>query len=620
MASASHRPDLDALRGIATLAVVGYHAELGAMRGGFVGVDVFFVLSGFLVVTSLARAPLPPRWVASFYARRARRILPALLILLAILSAAALLLLPPSELVRFGQSLAAACGGVANIVLWRQSGYFAVTAQAQPLLHLWSLAIEEQLYLVVPLLLLVRDHRWRRRACMVALVLSLVAAEVGLQRLEGAIFYLGPFRAWELLLGAALALTTLPSVRGARAELIAVGGVAALLAPIALYDATTEFPGVSALVPCVGAAMLIWCGPHAALLRALAATPLRLVGKISYSLYLWHWPLIVFWRLAQGPDCSLVVPVVASFPVAIVSWWLVEERLREHSRAMVLAAGSAVLAAVGAAFILTDGLPARVSPAVRLLDAGHDDASPVRATCHGDDGTPIPWQRACVHGATGAPPDVVVWGDSFAAEVAVAVGDQLATTGRALRGLSHSSCPPVLGADELIRAACAAHNRDVLASITADPGSATVILVAHHRHYGLEVGSSAYVEGLRATLRALRTSGRHVILVGAVPTPGFDVPTRLAHDALRQTARRDPSSEPTFSLERTALHQGLAEVARAEGATLIDPADALCANGACRLLDGGRPLYFDDKHLSLTGARVVAPHLAAAAPPREQSR
>ncbi|MCC7110405.1 MAG: acyltransferase [Deltaproteobacteria bacterium] len=613
MPQGAHRPDLDAIRGLATLAVVGFHAELGLLGGGFVGVDVFFVLSGYFIASSLGGATAEPGWVARFYARRARRLLPALMVFLGVATTAALLLLPPLELVAFGKALLASCVGIANVVLWTQTGYFSATAQAQPLLHLWSLAVEQQFYLLAPLLFAFRDPGRRRWLCVATLVITLVASEAALHILHGAVFYLAPFRAWEFLLGAALVLVPLPALGQRVRTLVGALGLLSLVAPMVLYSGATSFPGLHALVPCLGAAALIACGVDSVPGRLLARSPLRLIGRISYSLYLWHWPLIVFWRLAIGPQTSVAIPVLLSFLLAALSWRLVEERARARASIGALALASCVLALVGTGLALSGGVPGRVSADVALLDAARADANPRRRQCHGDDRSPTPWDGACRFGDGNAAPDVLLWGDSFVAELSWALGKELVASGRSLRSLSHSSCPPVQGTVGALSPGCREHNREVLEAILADPKSRFVVLVAHHEHYASAAGLPEYLGALRESVRALRAAKRQVVILGPVPIPGFDVPTRLSHDAMRENwwvQRHRP--DRSFARATAGIPAELQSLALEEGALLVDPGGRLCASGRCQVVEDGRALYFDDRHLSIAGARLVAPLVAAA--------
>ncbi|MEO1020870.1 MAG: acyltransferase, partial [Pseudomonadota bacterium] len=328
----NYRPDIDGLRALAVLAVVFYHAGFDIVGGGFVGVDVFFVISGYLI-TSIIMKDIQSAdgfSIAKFYERRARRIFPALFAVIFASSIAAFFILTPLELDRFARSAIAATLFVSNIFFRYQTGYFAGDADEQPLLHTWSLAVEEQFYIFFPLFLMF-VHRFlpRRISLLVLLVaiVSLAMALVGIRFSTAAAFYLAPPRAWELMLGALLALGAVPTLRWRLGrELVAIVGLAAIAWSVTRFDEATIFPGFAALLPTFGTAALIWAGmgPGTSLVnRLLSQKPLVFVGLISYSLYLWHWPLIVFheFSVAHRPSPrELLVILAISFVLAIISW------------------------------------------------------------------------------------------------------------------------------------------------------------------------------------------------------------------------------------------------------------------------------------------------------------
>jgi peptidoglycan/LPS O-acetylase OafA/YrhL len=345
-AAAAYRPDIDGLRAVAVLAVVLFHADAAVLPGGYVGVDVFFVVSGFLIArlieTECAAGVFS---FAGFYERRIRRLIPALAVVFAISTGLALALLSPSQLEHFAGSLLAANFFGANIFFWRTSDYFAVAAEWQPLLHTWSLSVEEQFYLVFPLAL-VALRRFGRRAVVAALCavacVSLALAIWGAAHKPAATFYLLPTRTWELLLGALFALAPLPRARsrGGR-EILALTGLALIAAAAAGVPGPAAAPLAAIVLAAAGTALLVHaggCGSHSAR-RLLAAPPLVLIGLASYSLYLWHWPLLVFARHATAtrelPPALTAAVVLLAILLALVSWRYVERpfRVRRHATA-----------------------------------------------------------------------------------------------------------------------------------------------------------------------------------------------------------------------------------------------------------------------------------------------
>ncbi|HEY6579235.1 MAG TPA: acyltransferase, partial [Rhizomicrobium sp.] len=326
----AYRPEIDGLRALAILPVVLFHYGAPGFRGGFVGVDVFFVISGYLI-TSLIQGEMEDGAfsLARFYERRVRRIFPALFAMLAVVSAAALIWFFPVDLVRYAQSLFATAVFGANFEFWREAGYFDAVANQKPLLHLWSIAVEEQFYLLFPALLLALRRvspRARRAAIGGVLVVSFALGAWGVAAAPVATFYLLPARAWELMLGALLALGAFraPKSRIA-AETLALAGLALIAASVFAFTSQTPFPGPAALAPCLGAALVILAArPENSFAGKLLATrPLVFTGLISYSLYLWHWPVFVFatyigFREPSGAESALLIAL--SFALAVISW------------------------------------------------------------------------------------------------------------------------------------------------------------------------------------------------------------------------------------------------------------------------------------------------------------
>ncbi|QQZ30594.1 acyltransferase [Thiothrix subterranea] len=370
-----YRKEIDGLRALAVLPVMLFHAGFSTFGGGFVGVDVFFVISGYLI-TSIILAELETGTfsLAGFYERRARRILPALFfVLLACLPLAWWWLLP-HELVAFGESLIAVAVFASNILFWLQTDYFAATAEQIPLLHTWSLAVEEQYYLVFPLLMLLAwglGKRWLLGLLAVIALLSLGWSEWLWRNSVEANFYLIPSRAWELLVGALAAFywQKHPFPQGILAQIGSLLGIALLAYAVLFFNEGMPFPSLYALVPTLGAVLLIvFATPATWVGQLLAFPPLVRVGLISYSAYLWHQPVFVFARLQalEEPSQSVMAALIAlSLGLAWFSWRFVEKPFRNRqrfTRTQVFAwalVGSVLFIAVGAVLVLTDGFAGR---------------------------------------------------------------------------------------------------------------------------------------------------------------------------------------------------------------------------------------------------------------------
>ncbi|MBJ6611533.1 MAG: acyltransferase [Candidatus Thiothrix moscowensis] len=370
-----YRKEIDGLRALAVLPVILFHAGFGWVPGGFVGVDVFFVISGYLITSIILDELEAGRFtLAGFYERRARRILPALFFVLLVCLPMAWWLLLPAELMNFGKSLIAVAGFVSNILFWLQTDYFAATAEQIPLLHTWSLAVEEQYYLLFPLLLLLTwdlGKRWLLGLLVLIALLSFVWAEWLWRQSVEANFYLLPSRAWELMLGA-LAAFYLQKNRveqGTLAQIASLLGLGLLLVAIFGLHEGVPFPSLYALLPTLGAVLLImFATPATWVGRWLGKRVLVGIGLISYSAYLWHQPLFVFARMQATEEPSAVFMaglIVLTLLLAYASWRWVEQPFRERSRFTrqqifaMAALGSVLLVVTGVWLVAAEGLPER---------------------------------------------------------------------------------------------------------------------------------------------------------------------------------------------------------------------------------------------------------------------
>jgi peptidoglycan/LPS O-acetylase OafA/YrhL len=344
-----YRADIDGLRAVAVLSVVAFHIGWSRFGGGFVGVDVFFVISGYLISSIIFAEIKDSRFtIGGFYERRIRRIFPALIAMLAVASVVAYIYLLPGELVDYAKSMLAAAGSASNVYFWWHSGYFSLPL-SKPLLHTWSLAVEEQFYISFPLFLLGvrRFFPQRLRTSVVILfVASFVASCVVVVRNSETAFYMPYTRAWELLLGTLLSLHIFPPLRAAwLRNLATLGGMGMIMWSVLFYSQATLFPGFSALLPCVGSGLIIWAGEAGASVvgSVLSWRPVVFIGLISYSLYLWHWPVVVLRHMGMlaGPGSialgghsvsshrlDMLIEVAFSFLLAVLSWRFVERPFR----------------------------------------------------------------------------------------------------------------------------------------------------------------------------------------------------------------------------------------------------------------------------------------------------
>ena len=647
----AYRPDIDGLRAIAVLAVVVFHAGFHGLLGGFIGVDVFFVISGYLIGGQVFREAVAGEFRFSrFYARRVRRILPALYVLLTILFGLGALLLTPLELRELGKEAFAAVFGASNLLFYTAGGYFDPASDHLPLLMSWSLGVEEQFYIVFPILVLL-CLRIRPRLFMPILILGTVvsfAGSIALTHLNPkAAFYLLPTRAWELGLGAILALSerrantwTIPRPI---ADLAAIAAVAALVAAMALYQPTYAFPGWYVLIPTVATAILIAAPGSLFNRQVLSWSPFVFVGKISYSWYLWHWPLFFLNRIL-APDGKGLPPfalLVLSLVPAVASWRWVEQPFRRRvlgEKAVLARYGAvAVLIALPALlFFLTDGWPGRFSPAVRQMSRTVSEA---RADpCLAPYGAVSPQNPAtCLPAFAGR--RVLVLGDSHGGAIAPAFKALAAREGFGFGQITKSSCPPLWGFAREVPgrtghlAQCQTFQREAFAYVERHPEIEVVVLASYWpSDMTLTDGKGATVPlagALDATVARLTAAGRRVVLVDDVPSFRFDPYSRVVGDMIPARAAaqrwfaRTPGvfaahGEEIFEDPATPLLRSIANAR--PGVTFFDTKARLCGQEGCRYGAPDTLYYFDFQHLTATGAGAATEGFSLRTPPAALER
>lgn len=644
-----YRPDIDGLRAVAVLAVVLFHADVSGFSGGFTGVDVFFVISGYLITSIIMRELGASTFsLARFYERRFRRILPAFSVVALFSLVLGVVLLHPRDLRDLGTSMIAAAGFSSNVHFYLKADYFARPAEFQPLLHTWSLAVEEQFYIFFPLLLVVLARRRRPRFALWLAAIAVASFAVNLVTLihdESAAFYLTHARAWELMLGSLVALQVLPRPAScALREVLTIAGLAAIAYSVTTFTKHTPFPGIAALAPTLGTAAIIYAGLGGTSLvtSALSLRPVVWIGLLSYSLYLWHWPLLVYAKIYTITGLTpawTAGALLVSFAASYASWRWVEQPFRSRwrvPRGTVLKVGGGVLAAlalVAAVPVIARGFPQRFPPQVLAdLPPGQwKSCSQDLRRFNAKDGDAL-----CRLGVEGEPIRFLVWGDSHA--LALAPGIDAAARSVTQAGLiaNKSACPPLLGVDRMRRSpTCKNFNDQVLAYLRARPNINTVILAARWAlsatgvRYGLESGRDVrlvdleakknrdgkesnldiYLRGLERTLAALRAAGKHIVVVGQIPEVGIDVPAAyaIAYATGRDVNALIAPARTDYDARVRDAHAPFVEGASRSELTFIEPHTALCDTWRCRVTREGYALYRDDDHLSFAGAAVVAP-------------
>ena len=652
-----HRPDIDGLRALAVLPVILYHSSF-FFPGGFTGVDVFFVISGYLITQIIERELKARRFsLLVFYQRRMRRIFPALFVMFAVSTLIAYLVLPPLELKEFGKTLLASSAFSSNILFYRRSGYFAPNSEHAPLLHTWTLSVEEQFYLCWPLLLAVLSipaaSKWKVRALFAVLLGALLLSAHWVNVKPNAAFYLLPSRAWELALGGLLCLPpvsgTLARIPRTAASVASLAGILCLGLAVFTYDSLTRFPGFAGLLPCMGAALIIAAGEGGESLggRLLSLRPLVWVGLISYSLYLWHWPILVFGQLIANRKLDAAergTLILLTFILAWLSWRFVESPFR---KARVVRSGSwpwvigglatsAAFVAVGAVLFIRNGLPARGPDVSRFAtELAAEEETLQKSPCLAE-GASLPPTEGCLLGGLSPASryEAVLWGDSHATHLAPALTEIGQRLGVTIREITKGGCPPIPGVMFFsvgdLRAGCPAFNDAALRTVLAEQGVRVVVLAARwdaivegvvRSYYGDEAlltldgarpsvrdSRQLFVVSLRKLFATLVDSGRQVILVAEVPLPPDpDCIARARFNRQDESVcKKDLAAElpETEDLVNQSLVRAAADFE--SRVQIVRPYEYLCGKQGCMDQANGHPLYMEDgTHLTSNGARLL---------------
>lgn len=608
-----YRADIDGLRTVAVLSVVLFHLDPRWAPGGFVGVDIFFVISGFLITGIVQREIVDGRFsILRFYERRARRIFPALFAMLACTLIAGFFIFMPDELRDLGASIVATTTFSSNILFWLQTDYFSGPVEFKPLLHTWSLAVEEQYYLLVPPLMYVL-HRWSPRFVKPAFaglfVLSFVASCVWVFIDPSGNYYLPHTRAWELFTGSLIAMNMVPRIRSDTVgNLASVVGLFLLIGPIFWLSADSVFPAWNALAPCIGAAMLIHSGNGRVTIggRLLGLKPMAAFGLISYSLYLVHWPLISFTRYQLLREPSVIEKLTlcaAMIVLATLSWRYVETPFRDRKRVtrrtifVLGATATALAAASGAAVFLLKGIPQRFGEMSALAQTNDAQIEESRG-CFLKGG----WQdwkgdRCFLTRARGGPV-TLLWGDSHANQFVPVLRRDHAGIDGSLLYYASAGCPPILDVDIPKRPDCRANNRHAL-EIIRQYDVRKVVLVGYWERIFHD--NRLVPADMRETMRVLHSMGVKIAMIGDNPDYPLANPDFLG----MRLARRDNPKAPYYTTIRNdrGFNPSLHAAARPD--VFFDPMEKLCRGNECLIYADGEILMSDNAHLSTQGARLV---------------
>lgn len=645
-----YRPDIDGLRAIAVISVILFHAGLHVFQGGFVGVDVFFVISGYLITNIILSEMKQGNFsLGHFYERRIKRILPALFFVVLLSSCVSWYVLPPKEFMDFGESVSAVGLFSSNILFWQKSGYFDTAAELKPLLHTWSLAVEEQFYIGFPLLLVVISRYAKSFLPYILGILFFVSLGLsywGSHHATVATFYLLPTRAWELILGAGIAAYDTrdnphSEYSHIQRQFLSGLGLLFILLSVFLFNETTPFPSFYALLPTVGAALIIIFSSHGTYVYSLLSNRIAVgIGLISYSLYLWHQPLFALTRhytLLDFSNTNVMALVLLLFPASFLSWKFIEKPFRSKNflgRRLVFSLAffcSSLMVCWGTYINYRDGLYGRFDDVVANIYKSMEDRSSLKDIA----GNPDNLSMALI-------------GDSHANMLIDSLDTALGEMGMGMRVLTKAGCPPITNifrhdipdsADE-----CHKHNKKVYQDIISDPKIEYVIILARYPLYlefsrfdnqegGKELGGTDKVifdsieypnivrndqerftflrEQFLTDFSRLHSAGKKLILVYPIPEVGWDTPKYLANLIIQKNFHDDVSTSLEAYLKRSHSSYDVLDgfASSHDRVYRILPQDVFCDKKRCYGSIDQHPLYLDSNHINNFGARILVNHL-----------
>lgn len=628
-----YRPDIDGLRALAVLSVILFHVDGNLLPGGFVGVDIFFVISGYLISRNILSELERGRFsITEFYRRRIKRIAPPMLVVVAVTFVAAQVIMLPENAEATAESAVWALASFANVHYWLHSdnGYFAAAASDTPLLHLWSLGVEEQFYFIWPVLLMLWHRFWRGRiGALVGIAIAIGIASFTYAQLvfhtdPSFAYYMLPTRAGELLLGALVAIGTLNGVErripAGFALPMAILGVVLIGGSLWFIDASDVFPGVLALPPTIGASLLILAGHcgHNAVSRAFAVKPIVWIGLVSYSAYLWHWPLLAFIEYCNVPMSPIVGAgaVVATFVLAQLTYRFVEGPARRSEApalrlfARQFLAPAFVIGACALVAMKLDGYTLRSGEyraQLAQLREKNQAAFSASYVCQVQRMTEeLAHDPRCVLGADKSQHEVLLWGDSTAAQYVGFVGALAESEGFSFRNIEVGACPPILSdAGPYAEARRLDDCRKSAAIVQATIDQYQVILVSGYWTDYLSRGESFLDEQI-ATLTALADAGKRVVVIGQIPLMrGFD--RHCAEKAIVYHGIDCMRGTPAIPEVVAAANAKLREFADGDPRVdYYDVNDFLCDDEGCHAFDSqGNQLYYDRAHLTLEASWAI---------------
>lgn len=636
----SYRPDIDGLRTIAVLSVVLYHFGF-PVPGGFIGVDVFFVISGFLITSLLKRQIEQDSFsLSTFYARRIKRLLPALYVVLIASLAIFWSVLLPNDFVSFAKSLIYITIYLANIFFWREhGGYFATENEETPLLHTWSLAVEEQYYFVWPFILLF-GYRFFSKQLLVALLATLLVfsiwfSEFATLKTIGAAYYLLPTRFFELLVGSLLAIALQENYRcpNKYSNLLSLTGLGLIIYSCFNLSANDNFPGYNAIPPTFGTAMIIFAGTNnrGFITKLLSTKSMVLIGLMSYSIYLWHWPIAVWsnYTALEKNSVSQTILLTLTLLASYLSWKLVETPLRKISCSnkqvyFYFLVIPALLTCVTAAYIIQhSGMPARFSERVNEMDIAINSLpNKERAGCHVARRSYLSLpSEDCWFGASGSQKAAFMLGDSYANHFSGFIDEIAKDASIAVKDYTMDSCAPLVnimaGSNLSSAEQCDKRNKQALSHLLDSEENYSYVIFASNwsslkgshlytvsgQKLDVDNNISAISEAYRSFLSELQSKDIKAIFIGE--TPSLKDHNHKCHI---KNAIFNSQLDCQAEIVRNGVYSELISTLKNEFPEIIsiEIKDTLCEQTQCKSQLGGIPLYRDKGHLNDIGARLIS--------------
>tara|TARA_R110001592_G_scaffold51812_1_gene159200 strand:+ start:3485 stop:5371 length:1887 start_codon:yes stop_codon:yes gene_type:complete len=612
-----YRQDIDGLRAIAVLCVLLFHFGFDSLSGGFAGVDIFFVISGYLITSILLKEIDDEHFsFLQFYEKRIRRLYPALIAVVLSSFIAAYFIFMPDEFKEFGQSMVSTITYLSNLFFWYKSDYFSGPSDLKPLLHTWSLAVEEQFYLIFPLVLWLTYKRSRLAMNLTVLalfVISFLLAILSIESIPSGVFYLSPFRFWELLFGSlvAIALRRNWSPNSTFSPILEYTGLALVIGPIFWLDEHSQFPGWAAVPSCLGAALLLWTQDKSTVVYKILTLPvMRFTGKISYSLYLWHWPIVVFygyWIIREFEIWEKFAMMAVTFIVSWLSWRYIESPFRLTKQAGFKPkqvygyafSSTLLIFVVGALVWQQNGMPQRFpNLKIETLAQTRTESGENHCFLNTEQDFSLWKANECLIESTQSKQTVLLWGDSHANHLVAGLTANRDLLPYNILVYSSAGCPPIIGQSLPTRPNCLQNNQHVL----------DIIKTMHIKNV-IMAGNWAYSEKadhldiakLPETINALKENGVQPMIINQLPLYPISNPQYLA----TRLASRDNPKEDYFIKPDDGLDMSVRIMQLLPNTQIFDAFKLFCPDESCSIFKNGELMVVDRGHLSHAGSRYL---------------